>query len=109
VLITIRPRDFSFVLEESLSKAFAVMNKHRLKVAMIQSSAVSISVCVDNSRYLEGALDELGNEFKVTYNDGLELLTIRGITDEIVLKTTNGRNILLTQRTRRSGRYLMRE
>jgi len=54
-------------------------------------------------------LDELGNDFKVTYNEGLELLTIRGITDEIVLKTTEGRNILLTQRTRRSGRYLMKE
>ena len=109
VLVTIRPRDFSFVLEESLSKAFAVMNKHRLKVAMIQSSAISISVCVDNSRYLTGALDELANEFKVNYNDGLELLTIRGITDEIVHKTTFGRTILLTQRTRRSGRYLMKE
>jgi len=109
VLITVRPRDFSFVLEESLSKAFAVMNKHRLKVAMIQSSAISISVCVDNTRYLAGALDELGNDFKVTYNEGLELLTIRGITDEIVQKTTNGRTILLTQRTRRSGRYLMKE
>ncbi|MDP4238894.1 MAG: aspartate kinase [Bacteroidota bacterium] len=109
VLITVRPRDFSFVLEESLSKAFSVMNKHRLKVSMIQSSAISISVCVDNSRYLSGALDELGNEFKVTYNDGLELLTIRGITDEIVQKTTDGRTILLTQRTRRSGRYLMKE
>ena len=109
VLITVRPRDFSFVLEESLSKAFAVMNKHRLKVALIQSSAISISVCVDNSRYLAGALDELGNDFKVTYNDGLELLTIRGINDEIVQKTTSGRTILLTQRTRRSGRYLMKE
>jgi len=109
VLITVRPRDFSFVLEESLSKAFAVMNKHRLKVAMIQSSAISISVCVDNSRYLAGALDELGNDFKVTYNDGLELLTIRGITEDIVQKTTNGRTVLLTQRTRRSGRYLMKE
>ena len=109
VLITVRPRDFSFVLEESLSKAFGVMNKHRLKIAMIQSSAVSISVCVDNSRYLAGALDELGNDFKVSYNEGLELLTIRGITDEIVLETTHGRNILLTQRTRRSGRYLMKE
>lgn len=109
VLITVRPRDFSFVLEESLSKAFAVMNKNRLKVAMIQSSAISISVCVDNSRYLAGALDELGNEFKVTYNDGLELLTIRGITDEIVQKTTKDRTILLTQRTRRSGRFLMKE
>ena len=109
VLVTIRPRNFSFVLEESLSKAFAVMNKHRLKVAMIQSSAISISVCVDNSRYLAGALDELGNDFKVTYNDGLELLTIRGINDEIVEKTTAGRTFLLTQRTRRSGRFLMKE
>jgi aspartate kinase len=109
VLITVRPRDFSFVLEESLSKAFALMNKHRLKVSMIQSSAISISVCVDNSRYLAGALDELGNDFKVTYNEGLELLTIRGITEEIVEKTTSGREILLTQRTRRTGRFLMKE
>jgi len=107
--VTIRPRDFSFVLEESLSKAFAVMNKHRLKVSMIQSSAISISVCVDNTRYLSGALDELGNDFKVTYNDGLELLTIRGIMNEIVEKTTKNRSILLSQRTRRSGRFLMKE
>jgi len=109
VLVTIRPHDFSFVLEDSLSKAFAVMNKNRLKIALIQSSAISISVCVDNSRYLTGALDELGNDFKVTYNDGLELLTIRGINDEIVRKYTTGRTILLSQRTRRSGRFLMRE
>lgn len=84
------------------------MHKHRLKIALIQSSAVSISVCVDNSRYLADALDELGNDFKVTYNDGLELLTIRGITDEMVEKTTDGRTILLSQRTRRSGRFLMK-
>ena len=109
VLITVRPRDFSFVLEESLSKAFALMNKHRLKISMIQSSAISISVCVDNSRYLSGAIDELGNDFKVTYNDGLELLTIRGINDEIVKMTTGGRDILLKQRTRRTGRFLMKE
>lgn len=109
VLVTIRPRDFSFVLEESLSKAFAVMNKHRLKVAMIQNSAISISVCVDNSRYLTGALDELGNDFKVSYNEGLELLTIRGITNEIVKKYTENRTILLSQRTRKSGRFLMKE
>ncbi len=109
VLITIRPRDFSFVLEESLSKAFATLNKHRMKVSLIQSSAISISVCVDDNRYLSGAMDELSNEFKVNYNEGLELLTIRGISDEIVNKTTSGRIILLTQRTRRSGRFLMKE
>ena len=109
VLITIRPRDFSFVLEESLSKAFALMSKHRLKISLIQSSAISISVCVDNTRYLAGALDELGNDFRVSYNENLELLTIRGTNPEIVNQTTNGREILLSQRTRRIGRFLMKE
>lgn len=109
VLVTVRPRDFSFVLEESLTKAFVVMNKHRLKISMIQSSAISISVCVDNSRYLAGALDELGTDFKVSYNENLELLTIRGVNDKVVAETTGGREILLYQRTRRSGRYLMKE
>lgn len=108
VLVTVRPRDFSFVLEESLSKAFAVFNKHRLKISLIQSSAISISVCVDNTRYLTAALDELGNEFRVSYNTNLELLTIRGINDEVISKTTTGRTIMLSQRTRRIARFLMK-
>ncbi|MDD3080477.1 MAG: aspartate kinase [Paludibacter sp.] len=109
VLVTVRPRDFSFVLEESLSKAFAVMHKHRLKISMIQSSAVTISVCVDNSRYLAGALDELANDFRVTYNEHLELLTIRGTNDQIISDTTSEREILLSQHTRRTARYLLKE
>ena len=104
-----RPHDFSFVLEDSLSHAFQVMNKHRLKISLIQSSAISISVCVDNTRYLAGALDELANDFKVTYNDGLELLNIRGTNPEIMEKCTVSREILLSQHTRRIARFLMRE
>jgi aspartate kinase len=109
VLVTVRPRDFSFVLEESLSKAFGIMNKHRLKISLIQSSAISISVCVDNSRYLAGALDELSNEFRVNYNENLELLTIRGVNAEIEKQTTANRSILLAQHTRKSARFLMKE
>jgi aspartate kinase len=96
------------VLEESLSKAFTVFNKHRLKISLIQSSAISISVCVDNTRYLNAALDELGNEFKVSYNTDLELLTIRGTNDSIIEKTTAGRTIMLSQRTRRIARFLLK-
>ncbi len=108
-LVTLRPRDFSFVLEESLSKIFYIVNKHRLKVSLIQSSAVSISISLENSRYLPGALDELSNAFKVSYNTGLELLTIRGIDPETERKSTEGRQILLSQRTRRMGRFLMKK
>jgi len=108
VLVTIRPRDFSFVLEESLSRAFTIFHKHRLKISLIQSSAVSISVCVDDSRYLSAALDELANEFKVSYNTELELLTIRGTNDAIIEETTAGRTIMLSQRTRRMARFLLK-
>jgi aspartate kinase len=108
VLVTVRPRDFSFVLEESLTKAFAVFNKHRLKISLIQSSAISISVCVDNTRYLTAALDELSNDFRVSYNTELELLTIRGTNDRIIAETTSGRTIMLSQRTRRIARFLMK-
>lgn len=107
VLITIRPKDFSFVLEESLSRAFSIFQKHRLKISLIQSSAISISICVDNTRYLQAALDELSNEFRVTYNTELELLTIRGVNQEIIDETTENRVILLSQRTRRMARFLM--
>lgn len=109
VLVSLRPRDFSFVLEDSLSHAFGVLNKHRIKVSLIQSSAVSISVCVDNTRYLPAALDELSNEYSVTYNYNLELLTIRGTNSIIEAETTANREVLLSQHTRRSARFLMRE
>ena len=108
VLITMRALDFSFVLEDSLSKIFIIFNKHRLKVSMIQSSAVTISVCIDKVRNLENALDELRNSFGVSFNENLELLTIRGSNDDICDQYTQGKTILLSQKTRRTARFLMK-
>jgi len=109
MLVTLRPLDFSFILEESLTWIFTVVEKYRLKVGLIQSSAISISICVDNNRYLQRALDEFANDYKVSYNTGLELLTIRGTNPEIIEQTTRDREILLQQNTRRIARILMRE
>ncbi|MFV0471543.1 MAG: aspartate kinase [Paludibacteraceae bacterium] len=108
VLVTLRPMDFSFVLEESLSRIFTAVEKHRLKVSLIQSSAVSISICVDDTRYLPAALDELAGGFQVNYNKNLELLTIRGINNDIINETTKDREIILQQRTRRIARFVLR-
>ncbi|MBR1630813.1 MAG: aspartate kinase, partial [Paludibacteraceae bacterium] len=107
ILITVRPLDFSFVLENSLPRLFSILEKHRLKVSLIQSSAVTISVCVDHTRYVEDALDELRNYFSVSYNTGLELLTIRGTTPELVEQCTQNRQTLIEQHTRRTGKFLM--
>ena len=108
LLITMRAKDFSFILEESLSHIFEIIKRHRLKVSLIQSSAVTISVCVDNTRYVPDAIDELSEAYAVTYNEGLDLLTIRGTTPEILRQEQDGRSILLTQKTRRTARLVVK-
>lgn len=110
VLITMRAKDFSFVLEESLSHIFEIVKRNRLKVSLIQSSAVTISVCMDNDgRRVQQAIAELQNDYKVSWNEGLSLLTIRGTTPEILRREQEGRTILLSQTTRRTARFVMKE
>ena len=109
ILITMRAKDFAFVLEESLSEIFEIIHRHRLKVALIQSSAVTISVCVDNTRFVPEAIEELQTHFNVTYNDHLSLLTIRGTTPEILERAKAGRTIMLSQTTRRTARLVVKE
>ena len=109
VLVTMRAKDFAFVLEESLSEIFDIINSHRLKVSLIQSSAVTISVCVDNTRFVPGAIEALGKHFNVTYNEGLSLLTIRGTTPQILEQAKSGREIMLSQTTRRTARLVVKE
>ena len=108
-LITMRAKDFSFILEESLSHIFDIIHRHRLKVSLIQSSAVTISVCVDDTRYVPAAIQELRGAFRVTYNEGLSLLTIRGTSPEILEREQANREILLTQTTRRTARLVVKE
>ena len=109
ILITMRAKDFAFVLEESLSEIFDIIHRHRLKVSLIQSSAVTISVCVDNTRFVPAAIEELQVHFNVSYNDCLSLLTIRGTTPEILERAKAGRAIMLSQTTRRTARLVVKE
>lgn len=109
VLISLTPLDFSFVIEDCLSKIFATLYKHRVKANLIQSSAINFSICVDNEEhFLPGAIQELDLDFSVKYNKNLELLTIRHYSDEVVEENTRGRDVLLTQKTRSTIRVVVR-
>ena len=109
ILITMRAKDFAFVLEESLSEIFDIIHTHRLKVSLIQSSAVTISVCVDNTRFVPEAIEALQVHFNVSYNDHLSLLTIRGTTPELLAQAKQGRTIMLSQTTRRTARLVVKD
>lgn len=101
VLISISPRDYSFMAEENLALIFTVLARHRLKVNMMQNSAISFSICVDNRNHrVDGFIREIKEDYRVRYNRDLELLTIRHYNQEIIEKVVGELNILLEQRSR---------
>lgn len=109
VLISIQPRDFSFIAEENISEIFARLAKYRIKVNLMQNSAISFSVVCDNDEsrifYFIG---ELKNKFLIKYNQKLELYTIRHYTDEAMQMITGGKEIILQQKSRRTARFVLR-
>ena len=107
MLISILPNDFSFGLERTFGVGMNMLLKLRIKVNLIQSSAVSISICVDDTRNVKTTIEEFMNDYDVRYNKELELLTIRNYTNDTIDKYTEGKQVYLSQKTRRTIRLLM--
>lgn len=103
ILISVSPKDFSFMDEENLENIFNLMVKHRLHFNMMQNAAISFSFCADNSASrINPFIEELSNDYKILTNDGLELLTIRHYNEEVLQQQTTNRKILLEQKTRQT-------
>lgn len=110
VLISIRPNDFSFVLEERLGSIFSLLEQYGIKPNLIQSSAVNLSICVDRTRRLPEVKKLLGKQgYRVVYNDDMRLLTIRGYTPALYEKYAGGKDVFLVQKTRRTMRVVSRD
>lgn len=109
VLISLIPKDFSFVIEESLSKIFYSFYRHKIRVSLIQNSAINFSLVVDDGNKALGTLmEELQEDFKVLYNDNVNLLTIRHYDSPTITKTLKNMQVLLEQRSRRNVRFVVR-
>ena len=107
VLLNIRPRDFSFVLEERFDGIFALLARYRIKSHLIQNSAVNLSLCIDSSWHLAEAMKALRNEgFDVMPIENLQLLTIRGYTQELFDKYASGSEVLVRQATQSTLRVV---
>jgi aspartate kinase len=110
ILITILPRDFSFVMDENLSRIFHLFMQYGIKVNLVEASAVSIDVCVDDERRrINELIENMNDEFALIYNEHVEMLTIRHYTEGAVQKVTGGRDILLEQRMRSTVRFVVRK
>ena len=101
LLISLSSINFSFIMEENISEIFALLHQFKMKVHLIQNSAISFSVCVDdkfgNFKELKSLLSK---KFKVTHNDDVSLYTIRHFTDAASKIVENGKDVLIKQVSR---------
>lgn len=109
VLISIIPKDYSFIIEENLRDIFNLFTQQGVKINIMQNSAVSFSVTVDNDAHKIPALVEgLRKDFRVLLNEGLELITIRHFDDETIDRVLIGKEVLLELKSRYTIQMVVR-
>ena len=102
-LISLSSLDFSYKVEENISDIFNLLHLYKMKVDVIQNSAISFSVCVDNIYdNLEKLLQHLKAKFKVTSYDNVSLYTIRHYNNDAITELENGKTVLLKQLTQQT-------
>ena len=108
-LIRLSSLDFSFIIEKNISDIFAMLHKHKMKVDLIQNSAISFSVCVfDKFNKMEELLHELRGRFQVDHTADVSLYTIRHFQAESADFLLRKHELLLEQRTQETIQLVMR-
>ena len=109
VLISIFPKDYSFIIEENLSQIFDLLHQYRIKVNTMLNSALSFSISVDNNpEKIDKLIKALSETYKVRYNTGLELVTIRYYNQQTIDRVTIGKEILLEVKSRHTCQMVMK-
>ncbi|SDM60708.1 aspartate kinase [Pedobacter antarcticus] len=110
VLISILPKDFSFIIEENLSHIFNLFHQHKVKVNTMLNSALSFSVSVDQDKdKISQLIQALSADYKVKYNEGLELVTIRYYNQDTINRVSTNKNILLEVKSRNTCQMVMKD
>ena len=100
VLISLSSLDFSYIVEDNISHIFGLLHDYKMKVDVIQNSAISFSVCVDNIySNLDKLLQHLRAKFKVTCNENVSLYTVRHYNQSTIKELEKDKTVLLKQIT----------
>jgi aspartate kinase len=110
LLISISPRDFSFIIESNLRDLFEAFAEIGITVNLMQNSAISFSVCVDHDeRKLNSFLQLMQGSYQVRYNTNVALWTIRHYNDKTAETLIGDKELLLEQRSRQTLRMVVRD
>ncbi len=109
ILISISTRDFSFMMEKNISEIFDMLHRFKLRVNLIQNTAISFSVCLDDKyQNFDKFLSLLKLNYKGLYNKDVSLLTIRHFDTKAVEKVKDENEILLQQTSRETVQFVVK-
>jgi len=109
VLLSLSALDFSFMMEDTIGEVFKLLHKYKMKVNLIQSSAISFTVCVSDMYVnLEKLLEELQKHFRVRYNTNVKLYTIRHFQPDTGKSIEKENEVLLRQQSRETLQLIIR-
>ncbi|WP_339834611.1 aspartate kinase [uncultured Flavobacterium sp.] len=110
LLLSLSSLDFSFMMEDHMSEIFALFSEHKIKVNLIQNSAISFSVCIEDKYGNFDALKtSLSKKFKVSYNENVSLYTVRHFDEEALQIVEKNKTILLKQISRGTLQVVTKE
>lgn len=110
LLVSLSSIDFSFIMEENISEIFKLLHEFKMKVSLIQNSAISFSICVEDKFSNFGTLKNLlSKKFKVTYNNNVSLYTIRHFDDKATAIVELNKTVLLKQVSRNTMQIVTQE
>jgi len=99
-LLKLSTLDFSFIVEENISEIFQILHENKMKVDLIQNSAISFSVCVyDKFDRLKELISILKATFKVESIKNVSLFTIRHFNETSSQEILKNKELLMEQRT----------
>jgi aspartate kinase len=110
LLISLSSKSFSFIMEDNISEIFSLLHKYKMKVHLIQNSAISFSVCVDDKYHnLHRLYEELHEKFSVTFNENVSLYTVRHFNEESSKKLEKNKVVMLKQFSRETMQIVAKE
>jgi len=109
ILLSVSSIDFSFIVERNISDIFDLLHKHKMKVNLIQNSAISFSVCMDDYfNNFQNLLEDLKDKFKIDFNKDVSLYTIRHFNKDAISKIEKNNTILLKQISKETVQIVIR-
>jgi aspartate kinase len=110
VLVSFKVTDFTFIEEKHIHQVYEQLQALKLRVNMLQLSAISISIVIDTQLFkLDQLISRLRDEFEIRYNEGLELLTILHQKEGEIPELLEGYEVLLEQSSRNSFQVVRRK